>query len=168
MRNKPFFRVFLFGAALLAAFLISLPRVQAEDSSPVKHNAEFTDVGDGTVTDNKKQLMWQKDDDGKEREWNVSISYCQRLKLAGHSDWRLPTKPETALLWYNAASKDEIRETYFPCMKKASYWSSTAFTESVNTQGFNPTAYSFDFNEGHANQEQQTVSNLVRCVRLGK
>lgn len=54
----------------------------------------FVDNGDGTITDNATDLMWQQADDGNSRDWENSLSYCENLTLAGHSDWRLPNAKE--------------------------------------------------------------------------
>lgn len=54
----------------------------------------FVDNGDGTITDNATGLMWQQADDGNTRDWENSLSYCENLTLAGHSDWRLPNAKE--------------------------------------------------------------------------
>lgn len=52
----------------------------------------FTDHGDGTVTDHKTQLMWSKNANlGGAMSWQDAKSYCEKLTLAGHDDWRLPS-----------------------------------------------------------------------------
>jgi tetratricopeptide (TPR) repeat protein len=86
--------------------------------------AGLTDNQDGTVTDHKTKLTWQKDDDVGKRSWFDSTNYCRGLSLAGHSDWRLPNKEEWTSYWDNAGSKEGIRERYFPNAKASYYWSS--------------------------------------------
>jgi hypothetical protein len=54
----------------------------------------FVDNGDGTVSDNATGLMWQKADDGIERDWEESLAYAEDLELATYSDWRLPNAKE--------------------------------------------------------------------------
>lgn len=54
----------------------------------------YTDNGDGTITDNATGLMWQQADDGTTRDWENALSYAENLSLAGHSDWRLPNAKE--------------------------------------------------------------------------
>jgi len=54
----------------------------------------FVDNGDGTISDYATGLMWQKSDDGKARDWEKSIEYCENLELAGYDDWHLPNIKE--------------------------------------------------------------------------
>jgi hypothetical protein len=54
----------------------------------------FTDNGDGTVTDTKRNLMWQKGDNGKEVVFEEAQEYCRTLRLGGYTDWRLPKAEE--------------------------------------------------------------------------
>ncbi len=56
--------------------------------------ARFVDNGDGTVTDTRLKIMWQKGDNGKEEvTFEEAQQYCKNLQLGRHSDWRLP-KPD--------------------------------------------------------------------------
>jgi len=54
--------------------------------------ARFTDNGDGTVTDNHTNLMWSKNAKLyiEFQNWHDAIISCEKLTLAGHTDWRLP------------------------------------------------------------------------------
>jgi len=64
----------------------------------------FVDQSDGTVVDACTGLMWQRetaDIDGNglaelsdRVTWQGALNYCENLKLAGHSDWRLPNVRE--------------------------------------------------------------------------
>jgi Protein of unknown function (DUF1566) len=62
-------------------------------SSVVVAAGRFVDNGDGTVTDTRRKVMWQKGDNGKEVTFAEAQEYCNNLRLGGHADWRLP-KPE--------------------------------------------------------------------------
>jgi ankyrin repeat protein len=55
---------------------------------------DLVDNHDGTMTDHSSMLMWQMSDDGIERTHQDAVAYCVRLRLAGHSDWRLPSVRE--------------------------------------------------------------------------
>jgi len=54
----------------------------------------FTDNGDGTVTDAATGLIWQQDDSVTGRTWEQALSYAENLVLAGRDDWRLPNAKE--------------------------------------------------------------------------
>ena len=54
----------------------------------------FVDNGDGTVTDTKRNLMWQKGDNGKEVAFEEAREYSRSLRLGGYADWRLPKADE--------------------------------------------------------------------------
>ena len=55
--------------------------------------AEWTDNGDGTVTDMTTGVMWQQATEGS-MNWEAAISHCEALSLAGYDDWRLPNRRE--------------------------------------------------------------------------
>ncbi len=54
----------------------------------------FVDNKDGTITDKSSGLMWSKEDSKAGMNWNEALVYAKKSKLAGHSDWRLPTAQE--------------------------------------------------------------------------
>jgi hypothetical protein len=47
-----------------------------------------------TWTDPTTGLMWTKQDNGSDVDWNQASTYCSNLQLAGYKDWRLPTLEE--------------------------------------------------------------------------
>ncbi len=64
---------------------------------------DFKDNGDNTITDESTGLMWMKKDNGHYGvghsthgglNWKEALEYCEELKLAGKSDWRLPNVKE--------------------------------------------------------------------------
>ena len=54
----------------------------------------FVDNGDGTVTDTRRKIMWQKGDNGKEVTFGEAQKYCMTLRVGGYTDWRLPNPDE--------------------------------------------------------------------------
>jgi hypothetical protein len=70
------------------------------NSSVVVAEKRFVDNGDGTVTDTKRKIMWQKGDNGKEVTFEEAQNYCKTLRLGGYTDWRLPNpdEPDTAVV----------------------------------------------------------------------
>ncbi|MEE9910168.1 MAG: DUF1566 domain-containing protein [Deltaproteobacteria bacterium] len=61
---------------------------------------QFVNNEDGTVTDRKTGLMWQKSYDIKEniREVRNQVDLQNKNKFAGYSDWRIPTLTEIGSL----------------------------------------------------------------------
>jgi hypothetical protein len=76
---------------LLAAFI--LPLLSYIEKPSVASAGRFVDNGDGTITDTRRELMWQKGDNGNEVTFERAQEYCTNLRLGGHADWRLP-KPD--------------------------------------------------------------------------
>ena len=57
---------------------------------------DFTDNGDGTITDSATGLMWAQSDHG-EVNWEDALAYAQTMNAQnylGHDDWRLPNVKE--------------------------------------------------------------------------
>jgi len=54
----------------------------------------FTDNGDGTVTDQATDLMWIQDDSGEGMTWQEALEYAENKEFAGYNDWRLPNIKE--------------------------------------------------------------------------
>ena len=58
---------------------------------------DFTDNGDGTITDAATGLMWAQDDSGVGMDWEDALAWVQQMNDAsylGYSDWRLPNAKE--------------------------------------------------------------------------
>ncbi len=83
--------------SLMTAFIMPLLSHIGKPSCAAAER--FVDNGDGTVTDTKRQLMWQKGDNGEEVTFEQAQNYCRNLRLGKHADWRLPNpdEPDTAV-----------------------------------------------------------------------
>jgi hypothetical protein len=58
---------------------------------------DFTDNGDGTITDNATGLTWSQDDSGTGMNWGDALAWVQQKNdenYLGYSDWRLPNAKE--------------------------------------------------------------------------
>jgi hypothetical protein len=129
----------------------------------------FTDNGDGTVTDSRTGLMWQKQDDGGFRNWDTALTYCEGLTLASHSDWRLPNIKALRSIVDNTKTNPAIDSTYFPQSNSGEdYWSSTSAGDT------NAWIVSFSDGSAHVLSAQLVGANyknflkLVRCARGGQ
>lgn len=55
---------------------------------------EYTDNGDGTISDASTGLMWAQDDSGEGLVWKDALAYAEDSELADYTDWRLPNIKE--------------------------------------------------------------------------
>ena len=119
----------------------------------------LTDNND-TVTDQKTGLIWQKDIDGTNRNWEDALAYCEGLTLAEQTDWRLPNIRELAsILDYK-----RFYPTFNPIFPSIItwIWSSTPSATDSNK------AWLVGTNNGFVNSYVRTLGISVRCVRSGK
>ena len=121
----------------------------------------FVDNGDGTITDNVTNLIWQKAPNTTTYTWEQAISYAENLALAGSSDWRLPNIKELVSINDETTNAPSINTAYFPTIVSARYWSSTTqFAPGATSAWFN------DFqNFGISSYDLKTISHNVICVR---
>jgi hypothetical protein len=128
--------------------------------------ATLVDNGNGTVTDKKTGLMWQKQGDARQYDWyQATWNVCKALRTGGYSDWRLPSKGELTTIVDKSApqSGPTIKTSYFPGTMKAGYWSSTP------DAGKPDFAWLVDFVKGYVIPAVDKRNHWhVRCVRGGR
>ena len=122
---------------------------------------DFTDNGDGTVTDDNTGLMWQQGEGGQ-KTWEDAISYCENLSIAVYTDWRLPDKNELNSIIDYESYHPAIDTTYFPGASASTYWSSTT---DANHSSFAWLVYLYG---GNAYYRPKSYNRDVRCVRAGQ
>lgn len=64
-----------------------------QDATYADSPSNYTDNGDGTVTDNVTGLMWQQDP-GDKMTYADAVAAADSVELAGYEDWRLPSIKE--------------------------------------------------------------------------
>lgn len=64
-----------------------------QDAQYSDNELDYTDNGDGTITDNNTGLIWIKEAGEKDTYYN-SINSVNNYSYAGYSDWRVPTIKE--------------------------------------------------------------------------
>ncbi|MFI3255390.1 MAG: DUF1566 domain-containing protein [Eubacteriales bacterium] len=92
---------------------------------------DYTDNGDGTITDNESGLMWMQDDLAVGVEWAEALAMAESYEFAGYSDWRLPDVKELQSIVdyggaYPAINQDYFNSTYLDINENYYYWTSTS------------------------------------------
>ncbi len=130
----------------------------------------FTDNGDGTVTDHSTGLVWQKCSRGQTNnsscsgsptasDWNSALNYCNTLTLAGKT-WRLPNIRELySLVDTNKTSSPFIDTSYFPNPSGLDYASST-----TNIPVDKSRSWFTWFYDGSISNKVKTYIFATRCV----
>jgi len=64
-------------------------------------NAEpnyFKDNRNGTITHTRNNLIWQQKPGTQKMNWSKAMEYVKNLRLAGYTNWRLPTRSDFTVL----------------------------------------------------------------------
>jgi len=123
-----------------------------------------TYIGKGFLEDNIKELererkelveidnlIFQDSNLPERMSWKSACEYCEKLKLAGLSDWRLPNIDELKIAYnYNGR---------FQNIENDIYWSILQLNSTL------PSAQFMHFRFGSVGGGHQTLNNYVRCVR---
>ncbi|MBN2034530.1 MAG: DUF1566 domain-containing protein [Deltaproteobacteria bacterium] len=119
-------------------------------------NGSFEDNGDGSVTNTSTGLVWQQADDGRERNWQEALSYCEDLELAGKTDWRLPNIRELQSIVDDGRYDPAIDPVF--SAQSSHYWSGSTYANLEYS------AWDVDFGYGLAYYAHKGGANYVRCV----
>ncbi|WP_317855410.1 DUF1566 domain-containing protein [Chakrabartyella piscis] len=92
---------------------------------------DYTDNGDGTVTDNASGLMWMEVDLGVAVDWEEALTLAESSEFADYDDWRLPDVKELQSIVNYDGSYPAINQDYFSCTELAEnenyyFWTSTS------------------------------------------
>ncbi len=122
----------------------------------------FTDNGDGSITDNLTQLVWQKVPNTSALTWEQALSYAEGLVLAGASDWRLPNIKELQSLNDETLTNPSVNTTFFTTIGVKNYWSSTTLLPNPSNL---TSAWYWNTQFGITTYDTKTNTNYVICVR---
>lgn len=121
----------------------------------------LVDNGDGTVTDRRTGLTWQKIGPAKPLTWEEALRACESLKPSARGAWRLPNIKELRSLSDDAKIRPSLDRKFFPEAKVANYWSST-------TQSNRPgRAWLVEFETGLVTYADKTEPQFVLAVSGG-
>ena len=134
-------------------------RAVRDVTTPAVIPNHFTDNGNGTITDNLTQLIWQKAPNVTAVTWEDAIGYAEGLSLASATDWRLPNLKELQSLNDESLSNPSVSTTFFPTIGVHNYWSSTTVQNQPTNAGFWNTQF------GITTLGLKTVTNFVICVK---
>lgn len=132
-----------------------------EDSDYIGNLPSFKDNGNGTVTDNVTELVWQKTPSEDLFTWQEALQHCEELGLAGKVDWRLPDPLEAMGIIDFTKQKPPLDTVLFSNVGMT-YW---LVSES---QANDEEAWSMSMSGAggmDARSEDKTNSYNVRCVR---
>ncbi len=122
----------------------------------------FTDNGNGTVTDNVTQLVWQKVPNANLFNWEQAITYAEGLTLASATDWRLPNIKELQSLNMESTSSPSVNTAFFSSIGVHNYWSSTTLLPNPANL---TSAWYWNTQFGITTFDTKTNTNYVICVR---
>lgn len=114
-----------------------------------------------TVKDRETGLVWQDDEDAKNKKvnWKEAKEYCQNLSLGLRGDWRIPTVKELQTIVDLNRFNPAIKEG-FQNVAPVKYWASEYI---IGTKK----AYLVYFKHGDTGKYSNTAKLGVRCVRGG-
>lgn len=135
----------------------------------------YTDNGDGTVTDNVTELVWQQVPPDMPFSWADAQDYCEVLSLAGSDNWRTPSLKELFSISDFTTGWPYINTEYFglanaPEFKQQQYWSNNYY-EVGTTHGGAPSAIEVNHGTGHikaypdGSDGGPMGAKYVRCVQ---
>jgi hypothetical protein len=128
-------------------------------NTPAIITNHFMDNGDGTITDNLTQLIWQKAPNNSALTWDQALMYAENLSLANGSDWRLPNIKELQSLNNELATNPSVFSPYFENLGVKFYWSSTTLPNQISRAWYWSTQF------GITTYDTKTNANYVVCVK---
>jgi hypothetical protein len=171
---KLFLTIFLLGLTLLVS--AETYATQSCNANIIKNKPSslYTDNANGTVNDNKTNLMWQKCSLGQTYSagnctgvaitatWEMALKSASTDTKYNYTDWRVPNKNELASLVESACYFPAINEGIFPVTPNAIFWTASP------TSSFTNFTWTVSFDYGVVGPSLKENSNYVRLVRNSK
>ena len=144
----------------IAASLLLCGLLNAEALSPTCYRDNDKNV---VVCSDKKlgRLMWQDENQNFQVTWEQAQEYCNLVNLAGHKDWRLPTRVELLSIADKSRHEPSLNTAfkYTEDFDDPHYWSQTKIAD------FSSGAWLVDFRNGYDIWDFVSSRGFVRCVR---
>ena len=116
----------------------------------------------GVVIDRITGLMWQRRPPTTLLPWTKAQQACADLSLAGHGDWRLPSRIELVSLLDTRRTQPSIDVEAFPGTPSDWFWTSSRAADDPNQ------AWYVYFYFGYPKTDEVTNAFSVRCVRTAQ
>ena len=127
--------------------------------TPVVVQTRFTDNGNGTITDNMTNLIWEKTPFADTLNWEQSLIYANTLTLTGKTDWRLPNIKELQSINDETLINPSLNTNYFNITSAKKYWSSTTLPNQTSNAWYMYTQF------GITTFDAKTTKHNLICVR---
>jgi hypothetical protein len=137
-------------------------RAVRDVTTPAVVDNPYTANGDGTITDNLTQLVWQQVPNPTAQSWEQALVYAEELNLAGQTDWRLPNIKELQSLSDYSAVNPAVNSNFFSTIGVHNYWSSTTLKPNPTNPA---SAWYWSTQFGITTYDLKTNLNYVLCVR---
>ena len=145
------------------------------DTIPTSSITRYYHVNsNGTVSDNKNQIMWIQCSAGQEwsngqclgsartMSWNDALQEANQSRFSKFSDWRLPTIHELSRITELQCQQPAINLHIFPNTKSLDYWTATTFVNNTDLAW----RVHFGFGENHTVKKSALAAvRLVRSIR---
>lgn len=125
-----------------------------QDASYMKGKAmTYVDNGDGTISDQNTDLMWEQIPVPDGLTWDEAVDYCETLELSGYDDWRMPNIKELFSISNFGEGWPYLDTTYFALAtgivdKSEQFWSSNKYV-GVTVEGQDNAAFGVNHVTGH-------------------
>ncbi len=127
--------------------------------TPTVISNHFTDNGNGTITDNLTNLVWQKEPNTNAITWENALLYANNLILENDSDWRMPNIKEIQSLNDEGFVNPSVNTSIFSNIGVKKYWSSTSQQNQVANAWYWNTQF------GITTYDPKINNNYIICVR---
>jgi serine/threonine-protein kinase len=141
---------------------------EQQDREQQQRERDARELAGPTWIDPATNLMWSKNDNGNNVNWQQAMDYCRTLKLAGHSDWRLATIDELQGIYISKVKVlGLLPGTRFSSRVKGNLQLSSTWEWSSSFGEVSGQGWLFNFNAGNRSSVRLDTNGGKRalCVR---